>query len=326
MEINLKEGRINPYATTMGLLLNNEKLKNSLTQYTVISGDLSFGYRLEGLKIYIITGYREEEKEIPLFNHPYLFYNSKFQPSLAIDLRSYCKPDLSKERLNYMEINLDEVLKDPRGVEFVMNRALLVGMVATNQLGYIRGSYKPLMISFGCFVGNICNTMVNLDVVNRITVEVLSCFYFYGLLVNKEQYKLEEFKNIVASQLDKAKLNIVVTRPMVEKILASVDYINTFPELINAIKSNLPDAQASLIDLRVFNSLLGNLWIGPGGNELIPIALDNLATWMIIFYYSLEETTYKRTRIMEIIKKFSLKSISSKSKLEFDEFFKECKI
>lgn len=326
MEINLKEGRINPYATTMGLLLNNEKIKNSLMKYTAISGDLSFGYRLDGLKIYLITGYRGEEKEIPLFNHPYLFYNNKFQPSIAVDLRSYCKPDLSKERLSYMEINLDEVLKDTRGVEFVMNRALLVGMTATNQLGYIRGSYKPLMISFGCFVGNIANTMVNLDVVNRITVEVLSCFYFYGLLVDKDKYGLEELKNVVASQLDKAKLNIVVTRPMVEKILSNVNFIYTFPELISAIKDNLPEAQASLIDLRVFNSLLGNLWIGPGGNELIPIALDNLATWMIIFYYSLEETTYKRTRIMEIIKKFSLKSISSKSKLEFDEFFKECKI
>lgn len=45
---------------------------------------------------------------------------------------------------------------------------------------------------------------------------------------------------------------------------------------------------------------------------------------MTIFYYSLEELTYKKTRIMEMIKKFGLKSLSADSKKNFDIFLKEC--
>lgn len=324
--LDLKEGRINPYATTLGRLINTDKLKNGLVKYSALMGEqLNYNYVLENFNLYFILGLNSDEKDLPLFNHPFFFYNHKMKSSLAIDLRQYANQDLAKERYLPEDITeLKSVLRNPTDAGFIVNRALLSGIVANNNLGYLRSSYKPIMISYAMFISTVINNIVNLPVRERITVEVISAFYMFSMLSNKGNYELEELKEVVTNQLDKAKLFIVVNKSLIQEILTPVDNINSFPELLESIKKNLPEAQASLIDLRVFNNLIGNMWMGPVGNELLPVALEHPATWLTIFYYSLEEVTYKRTRIMELIKKFGLKSLTSKSKMDFDNVLKEC--
>lgn len=325
--VDFRDGRVNPYATSYGRLINTDKLKKELINYTAtLDTGINYGYILEKYNIYFILGLNEKEKDITVFNHPFFFSNHKGQYSLAVDLRQYAKADLYKERIRPDDITkLIDVLRNPVDAQFVINRAMLCGMVATEQTGTVRSSYKALMVSFALFVSTIMNNIVNLGVRERLIVEVFSAFYLYSLLTAKGSFSLDELKEVVSNQLDRTKLYVAINKSQVFEILEPLDKeITNFAELVQVIKTYLPEGQASLIDVKVFNSLIGNMWMGPGGNELLYIALENVGTWMTIFYYSLEELTYKKTRIMEMIKKFGLKSLSADSKKNFDIFLKEC--
>lgn len=323
---DFQNGRINPYATSYGLLTNSDKIKSELLKYIVtLDGDLSYNYKLEGYQLYFILGLNEQEKNLPIFNHPFFFSNHKMRASIAVDLRQYARAEITKERLKPLDISsIREVVRNPVDAGFVVNRALLCGLVATDSLGYIRSSFKPLMVSYALFVSTIINNIVGLNVKDRLTVEIISAYYFFSLLSKETDYDIDELKDVVTNQLDKVKLTITVNKSLVYDVLEPLDKrITNFEDLLKTIKIYIPEAQASLIDVKVFNSLIGNMWMGPGGNELIYIALENVGTWITIFYYSLEELTYKRTRLMEMIKKFGLKNLSTKSKVDIDNALKD---
>lgn len=300
---------LDPYKTSYGKLLNVSKAEAELKKYIITSTNKNLNYEYQcnpTSRLVIITGATPEEKEMTIFNHPIMFKDIKDNDVIAIDIRKYVKPH------NDYVTSISEIVKDKAGVNYLINSALIIADFHNEDFGEYRKLYESITASYALFVSYVVNFLVPLNPLEKVYVETAACYYANVMLTPGTIEDIPEYNGAIAARISHTRLSLPVIRKTIDELIPKIplDYISV-ATLINIIKSVLPEEKEELINETAFINHLSNMWYGPGGNEALIIALDNIAVWISLVYSCLSDTTYKKSRFSNILEKHS-KNINSK--------------
>lgn len=310
---------IDPYETTYGKVVNKSRLVKDIQNYLIrTDGSLSYEYLNTGdSKLAVITGYNEEERSLPIFDHPLLVKDVKDRDIVVVDVRKYIKP--IKDEQPY---NLSDIVKDAAGYKFSILRGLLTIDFINHDYGNLRQVYPAISMSYAGVLATLINGYCTLNPEELVYAE-LACAYFANtLFVDRDD--VDELKQNILARISTFRYSIPVTKPTVHRLLDDVQYTDqTIDGLLGLIKQVLPAEKAELINDSVLVNLLSNVWYGPGGGETLVIGIEHMPTWIATVYVSLDSLTYKKARLSTIMNKYS-KSIDPKGFVrEIENYIKE---
>lgn len=310
---------IDPYETTYGKVINKVRLIKDIQSYIVRSDDsLCYEFVNTGdSKLAIITGYNEEERSLPIFDHPLIIKDVKDNNIVVVDVRKYIKP--VKDEQPY---TLSDLVKDGAGYKFSILRGLLMADFLNHDYGNLRQVYPAISMSYAAVLATLINGYCTLNPEEIVFVE-LACAYFVNtLFVDRDD--IDDLKQNILARISSFRYSLPVTKTTVQRLLGDTQYLGQDLEgLLGLIKQVLPPEKAELINDSVLVNLLSNAWFGPGGGETLVIGLEHMPTWIATVFVSLDSLTYKRAKLSSILAKYS-KSIDSKSFIrEIENYIKE---
>lgn len=297
----------NPYDTSFGSLINTTKISESLTRYLALVDIklLSYEYSVEGdSKLIFITGYNDEEKELPIWEHPLVFQDIKQNKIVAVDLRKYVKTD------NTQPMNLSDIVRDKGSMDFCVLRALLTLDSINDELGEHRPIYKNIASAMSGFVSTIYSSIVGLDIVEKAHTEVAVGYYCNLAMVDDKDLKemLDPIKARVLKTPYSLKMNEKTLKATIDNIPHEVTSMESMLEMIRSV---LPIEKKPFITESALINAIGNAFYGPGGSETLIMSLEHIPTWMALVYTGLENKSYKRSKLGSILLKDN-KRIKSK--------------
>jgi len=292
----------NPYNTSFGSLINVTPIEEKLAKFLITNGsNLNYEYdSSEDATLVFITGKNDEEKELPLWEHPIVFNDHKGNIAVAVDLRKFVKVT------NEDFLTLSEIIRDNSGFQFTVLRTLVTYEYVSGNFGRFRSVERTIYSSFAYWVADSLSAGIMLTPDEKVKTEVAVLHYISLIMVNGEIGNEEVNTAIIKIANSKLSLplNIKVVKSIVSTLNNSVESID---DLVNNIKIVLGESKAVMLDTNVLVNILSTSWFGPGGSETVIMATEDIATWIAMLFVSAEDNTYKRTRLSTIIHKYKTK-------------------
>lgn len=298
---NLDLSKIDPYSSSIGELINTSSLTKKLEEYMLENKYLGYEYASVGdAHLVFITGRNHEETNLPTWEHPLLFKNTKDEYVIATDLRKYLKP--IKDDI----INISDVVKDEAGYLFQVTRVLLMDEMVNDNFGALRSVQKNIVSGFSVFVSAVISNSVMLDPAERVNVEIALQHHMYLRMLNGTP-DVSDISTI-AAKIANTKLSLPVNK---KSILNMVDLFTHEPSdidsLVENIKLAIGNVKANYITSDVLINILANVWFGPGGSETSIMSLENAPTWIAMLFVSIDSKVYKKSRVATVLDKFRTK-------------------
>lgn len=288
-----------PNETTYGSLLNNKKLTDTILKYMVESdGNLNYEYaNASECNIVFITGKNEVERDLPLWEIPFVIKDIKGNNVVVTDLRKYVKK--SSDDL----VNLNDIVKDEASFKFLVLETLVISDLVSENYGEFIPIEKNIVTAATMWLSNSITATVLLNPVEQLKIELVIASYFYRMFMNGFIDS-----GIIKVKVSKTKLSIPTTLSSVEGVLSDLDLdVKDFKDLVNNIKQVLNEDRGELIDDNVVLTAVGGTWYGPGSNETVMVALESLPLLISLVYAGVAIKTYKRSRLSTILDKNSRK-------------------
>lgn len=292
---------LSPYDTTYGKMLNNTKLESVLLKYVTanLHSNLNYEYKNNKNKLVIITGYCEEERQLPVFEHPIVLNGIK-DSIVCVDIRKYVRQH------NEQTLNIKNIIKDTSTLNFIMLRTLLT-------LDFVDGNFhtisiidKNIAIAYSMILSNIFTHIANLNSVEKINIEIVLCYFIYSSFI--EEKNIDEMYDAIIAKISNTKLSIPINIKIVSNALDNKPkYYKNFVELIETLKMLVTDDKKDLLNLTVLNNNLSTMWYGPGGAEAMIMSTEHIPTLTSLIYSGSTDATYKRSRLSNVLDKLSNK-------------------
>lgn len=294
-----------PYQTSIGKLVSNEKLIKELQKYIVATKNYNLNYEYlppkgrDDIQLVFITGCDEDEKELPVWNYPIVFENLKKNPVVAVDLRKFVKNDKGQP------LKLHDVMRDQGASNFLINTALIISDFIAEHVGDYRNSFSSIAGSYGMFVSYLVNSIVALNPVEHLDVELAAAYFANLMLTPGNEYK--EYRDSIIARMSNSKFTLPVTKRSVTATLERVaDYDDlTLTNLVNTIKDVMSEEKRGLITEQLLINMTANMWYGNGTNDVLVYAFECMPLWIALSYTALGDKTYKRARLSTILDKFN---------------------
>lgn len=289
----------NPYETTFGSLITIENTKRELMKYLATSDvdKMSYEYLNEGnVKMVFITGYNQEEKDLPIWEHPILMQDIRGNNLIVSDIRKYMRA------IDEMPMELNAVTKDVNGVEFVTLRALLTRDFINNKVGMHRDVFKSISTAMSIWLTGSISTTVGIDASEKAWMEVVVAHYVNIMMIEEDQ--VDDMLDNIKGRILKSRFSIPLTNKIMEDILSKLNNnVVDVNGLVDNIKTVVPEAKANFIDSNAIVNTINNSWYGHGNAETLVMALEHMPTFMTLLYVNAENKSYKRTMFANTIDK-----------------------
>jgi len=299
-----------PYNTSYGELITTDNIEKELMRYLVIADkNLNYEYtQPDMVKVIFITGKNDDEKALPLWEHPLVFKDTKDNLIVATDLRKFLNNPT--EDL----LNISDVIRDKPGVEFSILRTLLTAVYAGDESGSIKSIEKNAVGGFSYWLANSLAASILLDPGEKVKTEVAIQHFYYMVGVNgtPDESSINASINKIANAKLSLPININTVKSIVHELKSDV---STIEDLSNNIKIVLDESKANMIDTSTIINTISNSWYGPGGTDTIIISLEDHPTWLAMMYSASSNKSYKRTRLATILDK-------AKTKIKLQDFIK----
>ena len=292
---------INPYETSFGSMINKKPIVEGLTKY-LVSSDLNLNYEYsnaDDCRLVFITGVNDDEKELPLWEHPILFEDHKGKQVVATDMRKYVK-------LAGDFTNLRSIVKDKGGFEFMLLRAMVMSDMASEVYGSFTIIEKNISLAFSYWLSDSISSVVLLNPLEKSVLEIIIMHYSNMLLVNGEidSSTVETSKVKISKSKTSLPMNLKGVSPIIDKLKHDVKDID---DLVANIKAGLDSPKTDMIDTNTVVNMLGSSWFGPGGSESVMMGIESMPTWIAMLYSSSSNKSYKRSRLATILEKHGRK-------------------
>ena len=288
---------INPYDTNYGKLLDITNIKKELIRFEMLRKNDNLNYEIpngENHRYLFITGKDQDEIDLPIWTQPLVFQNIEKENIIAVDLRKYVKKDI--------DINLLDSVKDKNNFDYLILESLIIGDFIEGNYGIFNNITKNITLGFSTVIANIVNSIVSLDPVEKTNVEIITAIYANMLLVEGDG---RDYIDGILARVSKTKFTIPISHKYIEKLvnIPELDlYASTYVGLVNNIKIIL-DTKSSLIDETILLNAISNIWYGHGSSESVMIATEHMPTWITLMYTSLNNKSYKKTRLAMLLEK-----------------------
>ncbi len=325
-EINMKEHSnmkngitANPYDTTYGKMLNITNAQKELLKYYTSTKDTNLNYEYgHGIPVslLVIIGYNEDEKNLPVFDHPVTFTDIRNNTVVAVDMRKFVRQTTEQP------MTLREIAKDTASLDFIMLRAMLTAQFIHGDTGIMRNLDKNFATGFALLLSWLLNIMGNFNPVDKVSIEIVIAHYYYSLMLDEND--LPDMQANLHSRIAKTPLSLPITVKNVENTLRNIrPEIRTLDGLIENIKLVISDDKRMFINTDALVSLISSMWFGPGGSEAMIMSLEHVPTWMALMYSTVCDKTYKRSRLAGTLDKYSSKIKPSEVEKGIELYFKE---
>lgn len=286
--------------------INITNIKSKLLAYIIKDDDLS--YEITGKKrdFIFITGYNQEEKELPMFDHPVLIEGLMGKSYIAIDLRKYLKTNLKEKPLL-----LKQELNNYSYGMFSINRTIITDIYLDDKtkLGVLQ---DPISTIFAMIVSTYIEMMVSLTPKEKIQIEAVS--YIYACSMFLENYSNDERKSYFKAKLKTVKLSFPLLNENIEEVINCNINATTFVHLFESIGYLIGEKKQG-ININSFINSITSLWYGPGTVETTLLSLSDLPTMISLYYSALSDSSLRKSRVSVIIERF-------KKKLDMDKINK----
>ena len=314
---------VNPYNTTYGRLLNISNTIKDLMRYTVTCKDnIEYEYRSnEPMKTYFITGYNNVEANITPFDHPIIITDTKI-PIVYTDLRKYVK-SMANNTYELVPNYLTDIARDSSSINLLVLRAMATRDFYLDNVGLYRRFFKPFVQSFSTILTYAVDTIVKLNPTERVEVLYVTSGYSYSMLFSDESRPnvLDQAVAFISNLKLGVPVDTSYLKSKLEENLIFKSSLN-IQVLVDSIKSCLPEGKRDYITIDTIANILSGIWYGHSGGEIVLIGLEDAPSWLSLIVSALVDTTYKKSRVTQILQNNRNISQSEVTK-EYNLFIRE---
>ena len=274
-----------------------DNIKGKILSYILKDDRLSYEVMGKNRDFIFITGYNQEERELPVFEHPIVLDGLMGKHYIAVDLRKYMKSLKEKPTLLIPELSNVSYGK------FCITRAILTDMMLEDKTSLMLVQ-EPISILFGMVVATYIESIVALTPREKVLVEAISFMYASSLYI--ESYSKEEKKNYFKAKFKNLKMSLPILNEMYDEIFSVNLDANKFEHLFENIGFIL-GAKKQVLSLPSFINMISNLWYGPGQVETTLLSLEDLPTMIALYMAALSDTSLKKSRISVILDRYRRK-------------------
>ena len=289
---------LNPYETSIGKHFNTKNLELKLSQFLIKGRDtknLNYEYVIDReIDVIFITGKNEDEKELPIWNHPLFITDFRGSKKIFVDMRPYVKPKKDEEI-----ININSIVTNRLGFDFTIIRVIYMVLLYINK-NSIDNISNNLAIAFSKWVSTSIKSALYLDVESVIKLEVLTLHYILYKF-NDSKLNGDDIDNIYfkISKLHKAlKGNIKYVR---ETCIGINNEPKDVVDLANNIRIAVKNPLVKDMTSAMIYNILSTTWFGINPNENITMSLEHIPTLIAIVGTSLESKVLKHSRLSNIL-------------------------
>ncbi len=243
--------------------------------------------------IYEITSGTSFSDQIPGFLHPIALELDDLDVVIVADMRAYY-------RLGAMGLGTQATVFDTAGYNLTNIRARLtkkfIGDYSSSLLGF---SAVPVNV-YTSIIADAIVKRLNLNIVDHYTIQLASGIYFYTLFEDRLKNNSPEFITKVSIQLSRS-LNVKAmdVRDIAEK-LSAVE-LTDIESLCSSIKLLLNNVRVKDLNFITLASMMGGLWYGPQGRELINVSLENPPTLMALIFHAYSDRGFRKTGLGQLL-------------------------
>lgn len=275
-----------------------ENIKSKILSYVLKDDRLSYEIMGKHRDFIFITGYNQEEKELPVFDHPILIDSVMGKHYIVVDLRKYTKSSLKEKPA----LILPELSNLSYG-KFGMMRAILTDMYLEDK-SKLTIVQEPISILYAMIISTYIETLVTLTPKEKVVVEAVA--YMYASSKFLENLNSDEKKNYFKAKFKSVKLSLPIINELYDEILSVNMNANKFEHLFENIGFVLGN-KSKAIGMQSFINSISNLWYGPGAVETTLLSLDDLPTMISLYVSALSDTSLKKSRISIILDRYKRK-------------------
>lgn len=311
--LKLISGTVNAYDTSVGQMIPIKPVLTALNRFLIITNNknLNYEYRSdEDTRLVFIAGWDEDEKDIPIWDFPIAFRDSKHNETVAVDLRKYLNKPTNGVTIN----NLSDIVRDKTGYNYTVLNTLITNEMINNNFGKFKPIEKTFVSGYAIWLSTSIANAIMLGLDEKLYIEIVAQHFMYSKLVSGK-ITLEDVNTIV-NKISNNKLSIPTNIKVIKAIVDKLNHdVSTMEDLVDNMKIVLGEDKSIMINTSSLISIIANAWFGPNGTETVLIAVENIPTWISMMYISVTTNSYKNSRISMILDK-------NKNKLGIQDFSK----
>lgn len=274
-----------------------DNIKGKILSYILKDDRLSYEVMGKNRDFIFITGYNQEEKDLPVFEHPILIDGLMGKHYIAVDMRKYVKTLKEKPALLIPELSNVSYGK------FCIMRAILTDMYLEDKTT-LMVVQDPISVLFGMTITTYIETLVALTPREKLIVEAVS--YMYASSLYLDGYSKDEKRNYFRAKFKNLKLSLPILNELYDEILSVNLDAYKFEHLFENI-GYVIGVKKQALSLQSFINSISNLWFGPGQVETTLLSLEDLPTMIALYTSALSDTSLKKSRISVILDRFKRK-------------------
>ena len=249
---------------------------------------------VDGYKFVFITGYNEDERDLPSWDHPILREGVRNEKIIVTDVRRFLN------KVDEKPVFLADVVKDKSGLLFMINRTIVHALLDSGNLGLFKQVQNSIASLFASVVVVNISMYLDLNPKEKLLIETVSAMYVHNMFLNN--YSVDERLSVIKARVLNTKLSLPsLNKKELDDIVLSINLTaNTFKDLVTNIQNAVPGKKEILKEEAIY-SALNSLWYGPGNVSTALVHLEDLSTMIVLYYTGLEDGTYKRTRLASLI-------------------------
>ena len=288
-----------PQNSSLKNLILTNKLKTIFEEYIINSDQINRTYNLVGTEnfyIRLILGIEEEEKDLPLFNAPIFLEILNNKKYLLSDLRHYLG------RVNkYIDPNdvvkIEDVINNEYYKGFELPRLIFTKIALDEGLESLSSLNKLSEIIYSDWITNsLSASILNLNIDDKLRTKIV-CIAFYKTISSYKDFD-ESSKHVLINKLAN---NLRANNKFVTDVINRIDLKGRdVATLVNNLKSVLPE-KGSLINQHILYNSINKTWYGPSHQINLPLAIENIPTWLAIVYSTFEIKHIKKYILGEIV-------------------------
>ncbi len=289
---------INPYDTNIGKHVNTKKLEIVLTEFLIKGSDvknLNYEYIIDTeIEVVFITGKNEEERELPIWNHPLLINDFRGRDKIFIDLRTFVRIPKDGEVKD-----LSMIVNNHLGFNFTIIKLVYMLLLNKDKTS-LTNIHDTVAIGFTKWLTVTLKSSLTLDIESVVKLEIVTMFYILCLLTDEEltERTVENIYFKISKLIKVVRGNMKYVKDTCEGInINPKDAVDLVENIVTAVDSPL----IKDLNTGVLYNILGNTWNGVNPSENIIMSLEHIPTLIAVLSTSIESKSLKHSRLANIL-------------------------
>ena len=291
---------LNIYDGTLGSFQDKDGIETEINKYLAKTKEnLSYEIKEDRTSVIIITGKNDDEKEIRLFQHPFIFRTLRGDTAIALDMRPYMKHKLDDL------VNVRDKLQDKYNGNLQLQRLVFTKLLLDEDDDWLVYVKPQLMEAFSTIIATTTTMMVFDRTISDI-VKIISKIHFSSMDDEEKLHKLTDY----ITRLNKKDINelthgslkdeygyLTLAFQRNELILPS----RSIGSLVNNIKTSITTGRGDGLTSDLYVQTLGRGFYSLDSKNLAIGLIEHLPTFIAIIINVMLEGINSRSTFRKIL-------------------------